>query len=712
VSDAAGTLPARSDRRITAIGVALLAALAVLVATSERWNARLQGAWFDTYQIVQPRAVVALPVTVVDIDEKSLARLGQWPWPRTVMAELIRAILRQSPKAIGVDVLMPEPDRLSPEHLLMRERAQDPVLAERLAALPSSDEVLARAIAEQPVVLGFVETFESTGRTPRGPPIRTIERSRRAPGPEAAASLPRLAGALANVETLDRAAKGHGAIAIGAPETVVRRIPLALRVGEQAVPSMAIELLRIATGAPEVRLYVDGPAVDAVAVGDYVAQTESDGWLRLHYAPRNAGRFVSAIDVLDQKLDPERLRNQLVLIGSTGLALGDYHNTPVSRSMPGIEIHAQLLENIVDGSWLARPAWGPWAELALFVLLGLALITLTPRLKPGRGAGVAAACISLPLLVGAAAFGAGRLVLDGATPALALLLLYVALLVLTLAESARERRRLEQVMQRQREEAARVAGELAAARRIQLGFLPHAAALRAERRVDLAVSMTPAREVGGDLYDFFALDARRLFFLVGDVAGKGLSASVFMAVSKALCKSARLRMRDAAIGEWMRAANAEISRDNPEMLFVTAFAGSLDLDTGVLAYGNAGHENPYVVSRARTLARLADEGGPPLCTVDGFPYCDATCTMRPGELLCIVTDGVVDAEDRTGERYGRERLKAVLAGWRDGDAGAQATVDALAADVRAFVAGAEPADDVTVLALRWIGPAADASAGP
>ena len=121
VNAAAG---ARSPhRRITAIGVALLAVLAALVGTSERWNAWLQGAWFDTYQIVRPRTVVSQPVTVVEIDERSLARLGQWPWPRTLLADLIGAVLRYKPAAVGVDILMPEPDRLSPERLLARERA-------------------------------------------------------------------------------------------------------------------------------------------------------------------------------------------------------------------------------------------------------------------------------------------------------------------------------------------------------------------------------------------------------------------------------------------------------------------------------------------------------------------------------------------------------------------------------------------------------------
>jgi adenylate cyclase len=221
--------------------------------------------------------------------------------------------------------------------------------------------------------------------------------------------------------------------------------------------------------------------------------------------------------------------------------------------------------------------------------------------------------------------------------------------------------------------------------------------------------MTPAGETGGDLYDFFMLDGHRLFFMVGDVSGKGLSASVFMAVSKALCKSATLRAPNAAIGTLMCAANDEISRDNPAMLFVAAFAGVLDLDSGDLDYGNAGHENPYVVAPAPgPLEPLADGDGPPLCAVPGFDYRGAARRLRPGELLCIVTDGVVDARNPAGERFGRARLEAGLLRWQSGPGTAQAFVDTLLADVRTFAAGAEPADDVTVLALRWLGPSTGA----
>jgi serine phosphatase RsbU (regulator of sigma subunit) len=451
----------------------------------------------------------------------------------------------------------------------------------------------------------------------------------------------------------------------------------------------------------------NGAAVASVAIGDLVIPTEKDGAMRIHYSSRDPRRYVEAVDVLEGKVDPDALRRKIVVIGTTGLGLVDYQNTALGERMPGPEIQAQIIENIYDRTFLDRPDWAPAAELALFLLLGGVLIHATPQWHPRDTALLALACVSAPVIAGFAAFRWERWLFDFATPVAGLLLLFVALLVMTLAEATRRRRSLERMLQTQRERAARAAGELEAAQRIQSAMLPRADILRDDPRIELATTMAPAREVGGDLYDFFTLDSRRLFFLIGDVAGKGLSASIFMAISKALYKSATLRMPNVDAGTLMSAVNAEVSRDNPERLFVSAFAGILDLDSGGLRYCNAGNDDPYLLRPGDpALPRLAQGDGPPLCAREDFPYREATHRLTRGELICLVTDGVTEARDRAGALYGRARLEAFLRRMRDENAPAARIVDALLADVQAFAGGAEAADDLTVLALRWLGPSA------
>ena len=705
---AGSTAAARRSGPIRFVAVPLLVLLGALIWMRPPWVERLQAAWFDAYQVISPRHVASMPATIVEIDQKSLAALGQWPWPRPVLAELVRDINRHRPAAIGIDILMPEADGQSLERLVARTGNSDPTVASQLAALSLSDAELAKTLAAAPTVLAIAGSASPTGMLLRVPPFTVADVTPgAAPAEDAALWVPRFKGALTSLDQLDRAAVGHGLISIEATGGVVRRIPLVASVGGTLVPALAIEMLRVAVGAPTLRLVTDGPAVAGIRVGDRTALTEEDGAARVYYSPSRSDRYISAVDVLDGKFDPQQIAQKLVLIGVTGVGMVEDKNTPLGSLMPGVEIHAQLLENLFDQTLLRRPLWASGVEALAFLLLGALLVYATPRWSARNSALLALGCVAALGLIGYCAFRVQRLMFDAALPGSALTLLFVTLLVLTLTEATRQRRVLERVVQLEREQSARMAGELDAAKRVQIASLPRAELLRGDHRVELAAAMVPAREVGGDLYDFFRLDASHLFFLVGDVAGKGLSASIFMAVSKALCKSTILRTTGADIGELMARTNAEVSRDNPEMLFVTAFAGVLDLDTGELVYCNAGHENPYVANPADgTVIRIEDGGGPPLCAVDDFVYRGAERRIRAGELLCLVSDGVTEATNRAGELYGGERVREFLQRVVTTELGAGALVAALRADVDAFTAGAEAADDLTVMVLRWNGPRA------
>ena len=694
---------------IRVVALPLLVALTALIWLDPPWTSRVQSAWLDAYQVVSPRNVASMPATIVEIDQKSLAALGQWPWPRPVLAQLIRDINRHRPAAIGIDILMPEADGLSLERLLARTGNHDATAASQLAALSASDAELARTLAEAPTVLAIAGSGSATEMLLRVPPfVVTDTTPGSAPAEPVAPRLPRYAGALTSLDQLDRAAVGHGLISVEPAGGVIRRIPLAASIGGTLVPALAIEMLRVAVGAPVLRLLTDGPTVLGIGVGQFVASTEEDGAARVYYSPHNSDRFISAVDVLDGKFDPRQIEQKLVLIGVTGVGMIEDKNTPLGMLMPGVEIHAQLLENLFDQTLLRRPTWASGAEALAFLLLGALLVYATPRWSARSSAALAAGCVAVLVLLGYLAFRLRRLLLDAALPGSGLALLFLVLLVLTLAEATRQRKTLERLVHQQREQNARIAGELDAAKRVQVATLPRAELLRDDHRIDLAAAMIPAREVGGDLYDFFRLDQRHLFFLVGDVAGKGLTASIFMAVSKALYKSTILRTSGADIGELMAMANSEVSRDNPEMLFVTAFAAVLDLESGELTYCNAGHENPFVANPAdATVIRIEDGGGPPLCAVDDFAYRGAECRLRAGELICLISDGVTEAVSPAGELYGGERVRQLLQRLTRPGVTAGTLVEALRADVEAFTAGADATDDITVLVLRWRGAGTD-----
>ena len=243
------------------------------------------------------------------------------------------------------------------------------------------------------------------------------------------------------------------------------------------------------------------------------------------------------------------------------------------------------------------------------------------------------------------------------------------------------------------EDAAR-AKDMVIAKTIQTSALP--VPLAANPCFRLAASMTPAREVGGDFYDFFMLDATHLAFLVADVSGKGVTAALYMMTAKTVIKDALLATRDIAAA--FTEANRELCRNNSANMFLTAWGGVLDLETGVVAFVNAGHNPPAKVGKS--VEWLADKSGTVMAFMDCVKYTPRLAHLAPGDVLFLYTDGVTEAMDRKGELFGEERLAATLAAVSSSSPDTVCGVVRVA--VAAFADGAPAVDDLTVLAVQYV----------
>jgi sigma-B regulation protein RsbU (phosphoserine phosphatase) len=238
--------------------------------------------------------------------------------------------------------------------------------------------------------------------------------------------------------------------------------------------------------------------------------------------------------------------------------------------------------------------------------------------------------------------------------------------------------------------------ELELAHDIQMGMLPRTFPDRPE--IDVAAALQPARSVGGDLYDVEAEDGR-VWLLVGDVSGKGVGAALFMAVTKTLFRA--IAPGSASVAAAVGRVNLELARDNDHAMFVTAFAARLDLATGELEYVNAGHNPPYRVDTRGTVTPLGGTVQPALGVLEGHEYQASVARLSPGDLLVMYTDGVVEARNAGGDEFQSPRLASYLAGCAGSSA--DAVVRGLLGGVEDFAGDAPQYDDVTVLALRWLG---------
>lgn len=661
---------------------------------------------FDGYQRAMPRQRQNQPVTIVEIDEQSLKEIGQWPWPRNRLAQLIDAIAAQQPAAIGLDMYMPEPDQTSPDRVAANLPASEQKLAQALARLPSHEQRLAASLHAAPTVLGAAGFDFASYTTSAGLRTRPMWVS----GGDALPYVRNFPQVLASLPQLQAAAQGQALLSVSLDDTVVRRMPLVMSVGEQLVPSLALEMLRVATGEAAIAVQVDSHGISAVRVADLTVPTQAGGDIWLHFERRadSSPREVSAAAVLAGKVAPELLAGRLVLIGLTGTGLSDMRATPLNELVPGIEIQAQALESFFDGRFLLRPWWMKPLELGVLALLGLIMVWLIPQ-TDSRLARVmtrtssAASWVVMALNgffvgVGYLLFQTQGLLFDAASLFIGFSAVLASLVSSALLQIEREHELLAHEEERLRLENARIAGELAAARSIQIASLPLAAQVFAEEtRFTLATLLEPAREVGGDLYEFFMLDAQRLFFVIGDVSGKGVPASLFMAVAKVLTKSAARHGSSQDLAGIVAAAAREIEAENAQALFITLVAGIYDAQTGQLQLCNAGHDAPLCRRADGRLEALAAAGGPPLCVLEGFSYPVEQFTLAAGDLLLLFTDGLTESRNGEGDLYGTERLRAVLAA---AGGAPEALLATIRADVCRFVGDGEAADDLTLMAIQ------------
>ncbi len=406
---------------LLSFATALLGLSLVLVDPLALQTLRHQG--FDQYQRWQPRTYEAMPVRIVDIDEASLEKIGQWPWPRDKLAQLVEQLGAKGAAAIGFDVVFAEPDRTSPSRV-SAQWALSPAQARSLKALPDNDDTFAQAIAAHNVVLGFA--LRSDAAVPQPQPQQAApKRPYRyvwvgQPSPQA---LHAFVAAVPPLPALDAAANGSGALTfLPDGDGVVRRVPMVLALAGAPVPSLSAELLRVAQGVDNYILRLaegDVPAVAQVRIGQATVPTNAQGEMWLHYTSAQPERFVPAWKVLAGDADRALLEGHIVLVGSSAQGLMDLRFNPLGRVMPGVEAHAQALEQVLSGQYLIRPNWAVAAEAIAVVVGCVAMVWIGTFLPSLWAAGISLALVVGALWGGWSAFSNHSLLLDSFTPSLA-----------------------------------------------------------------------------------------------------------------------------------------------------------------------------------------------------------------------------------------------------------------------------------------------------
>lgn len=383
----------------------------------------LRNTVFDQYQRWHPRPYQSVPVRIIDIDEESLKRSGQWPWPRTRVAELIEKLQKAGASAICMDIIFAEPDRTSPKAMAKTWNLPDD-LRQHLERIPDHDETLARTLRKGLVVLGFALHHQGSTQTLPARPFRIVFS-----GEPALPFLHPFSNAVTSIPLLENAASGNGTMTfIPDSDGVVRRVPLAVKLQEQVTPSITAESLRVAQGQSNYILKTavqKGTGIEEIRIGGITVPTTPEGEIWVHYTRPVPGRYLPAWKVLADEVPREQMEGHILLVGTSAQGLMDLRFSPRGTVIPGVEIHAQTLEQIFTKEYLKRPTWARAVEFLLIIVGGLTLGLIALAVPALVSTGITAAVLFVSGWGALTAFTRYGLLLDPVTPALALLLAFI-----------------------------------------------------------------------------------------------------------------------------------------------------------------------------------------------------------------------------------------------------------------------------------------------
>ncbi len=432
---------------------AALACVLFLQVSSFSWIVWIQHRAFDAFQQLKPREYSDAGVRIIDLDDESLARLGQWPWPRTQVARLEKKLQDLGASVTAYDIFFSEPDRTSPRRIAASwpSTPEFAALRERVAKLPDHDDILASALREGKAVLGCALTGERNAvAVPQKTAITYMART-----PDDRPMIRDYPGAVSNLPQLERAAAGLANVGFE-PELdqVIRGTPLIFKLHGKIIPALPLEALRVAQGLKDFAIKLAGAGTEysgdrgkdrdvvAIKVGQFLIPTDENGGIWLYYTKTAPERTIPAWRIFEKGFDRAAIEGSICFIGTSATGLKDIRATPLNPAAPGVEVHANVTEQIITRTFLKRPDWALGGEFIYLLTLGLFLLWILGRAGAMWAGPVAAAAIALSIGMSWHAFTAWRWLLDPLFPSLGLFTVYATWSAVSFVRTEGDKRRI------------------------------------------------------------------------------------------------------------------------------------------------------------------------------------------------------------------------------------------------------------------------------
>ena len=597
------------------------------------------------YQKIFPIKKKDSNVIIIDIDEKSLSKFGQFPWNRSVFAKIIENVNEANPKAIGFDVFFSEKDKQSPEEIIKSYNILHRYVINYLINIKSHDENFRQQLENSKSVLAVLgSNVSSHGSYDRKAKAKFL--SKGGDPKEHTYNYPYSIGSL---EKLESSTKGLGSISfLDQTDGIIRSLPLIVRFNKKIYPTIGLEMVRVGENQKNLYVELDEVGIKRISVRPHKILTDPNGIFWIRYKESLKQQYISASSVFDGNFDKERFKNKYVLIGASAQGLFDLVKNPLGVTIPGVEVHANVIENILDQSYLIRNPNIYVFELLFSIIVACVTFFFSQRIKPKYSLSIFFISLITVVIIGFSFYVLRSELIDISYPIFMLTVTFLTGLYFRFIEESKvalENLQKEAKLLKERE----LAGD------VQKSLFPDISKFENF----IYARNIPAKDVSGDYFDVISVGKDEYYFTLADVSGKGVKAGMYMAKASSTFRT--LSNLLFPLEKVVYLVNNEIVEAKFKGMFVTAVFGKINIKTGDVTFVNAGHESIMVVDRNKNFEFIKSEL-PPIGIIKYFAESMVKSkTINLNEKTFVVyTDGVTEGYLKNGQELGAEGVERIV----------------------------------------------------
>ena len=599
---------------------------------------------FDLYQKIFPLKKESSQVVIIDIDEKSLKKFGQFPWNRSVFARIIENVNIAEPKAIGFDVFFSEKDKQSPEEII-KSYNLIPTDVNQIQKIKGHDEILREELERSNSVIAVLgSNVSSHGTYDRSAKAKFL--SKGGDPKEFTFSFPYSIGSL---EKLEKSAKGLGSISfLDQTDGIIRSLPLILRFANKLYPTLGLEMIRVGSKQKNIFVELDEVGIKKVSARPFKISSDPNGLFWIRYKQSQKSQYISASSVYEKKFEESFFREKYVLIGASAQGLFDIVKTPLGATVPGVEVHANVIENILDNSYLIRNPNVYIFELLFSIIIVFITFYFSQNIKPKYSLLIFFSSVISVILIGFVFFLLRSELIDFSYPIFMVTVIFLAGLYFRFLkenELAITNLQKQAVLKKERE----LAGE------VQKRLFPETK--KFEKFV--YAKNIPARDVSGDYYDIIEINENEFYFTLADVSGKGVRSGMLMAKASSIFRT--LANLSLPLEKNVYLVNNEIVEAKFKGMFVTAVFGKMNVLSGEIEIINAGHENIMLLDESKNFEFIKADLPP----IGILKYPNEKMVIKrniniKNKTFIVYSDGVTEGYLKNGQMLGVEGIQEII----------------------------------------------------